>query len=444
MASGFLLGLTACEDPLKIGSDLLPAGSQAGVFFSDTFTVRGSTVLLDSVRTSSSGLLLGRYTDPTLGTVEASSFFQLSPDTGDTLKADPKAVYDSLVLVLPYNGFSYGDTTRYQNVSVHRLIDTLTTGKVYLSTSSVPYEATALGRARYRPNLDPNSSPALRVKLSDAIGRDLFALAGKPESTDQKAFRNYLKGLAVVPGSGDNGSLLGISPTNAALYVYYHADTLQKIYGVYATPRRLTTAEAATATSRFVRIAQQRPGALAALTQPGQTVPSSRTNGEVYLQQASGLGVKLEFPTLKNLRGLPQGRVAINQAELILEPKLPVPTNVNLPSALTLAQSDAASRPLRTTQNLIEYVLQEGSINQVQTGSYDATNENYLFNVTSQLQQMLTGQRPSNGLIVLRPPVTDNLTGSVLLTTLIASDVGRAVFDANRIKLRVYYTISNN
>lgn len=443
MVSGFLFGLTACEDPLKIGSDLLPAGSQAGVFFSDTFTVRSSTVLLDSIQTSgTTALLLGRYTDPVLGAVEARSFVQLAPDSGDTLKADPKAVYDSLVLVLPYNGFSYGDTTRYQTVNVHRLTDTLDNGKTYLTTSNASFEATALGRARYKPNLDPNIAPSLRVKLSDAFGRELFALAGKPESTDAKAFRNYLKGLALVSGTGDEGSVLGVSSSNVGLYVYYHVDTLRKFYGIYALPRASSTTAAAP-TVRFTRVVHQRTGALATLTQPGQAVSSSRTNDEVYLQQAGGLGVKVEFPTLKNLRNLPQGRVAINQADLFFEPKLPVPTNVNLPAGVSLIESNETNLPLRTAQYQIRYVLTEQTTTTPQTAPFDGTNERYAFNVTSQLQQMLTGQRTATGLLLTREaPQTSS--GGYIVNALFGTDVRRAVFDARRIKLRVYYTISNN
>lgn len=437
----------ACEDPLKIGSELLPDGSQAGVFFSDTFTVRSSTVLLDSIQTSgTTALLLGRYTDPALGVVEARSFLQLAPDTGDTLKADPKAVYDSLVLVLPYNGFSYGDTTRYQNVSVHRLTDTLNNSKVYLNTSNAPFEAAALGRARYKPNLNPNIAPSLRVKLSDAFGRELFALAGKSESTDQTAFRNYLKGLALVPGAGDEGSVLGLSTANAVMYVYYHADTLQKFYGIYTTPQRRAGTAAPTPTARFTRIAHQRTGALATLAQPGQVLPASRTNDEVYLQQAGGLGVKLDFPTLRNLRNLPQGRVAINQAELILEPKLPVPTNVNLPPGMSLIESNETNLPLRTAQNQYRYVPVEGVPSAPLTANFDGNNENYPFNVTTQLQQMLTGQRTATGLILTReaPISGQGQSQRFILDAKYATDVRRAVFDARRIRLRLYYTISNN
>lgn len=443
MVSGLLFGLTACEDPLKIGSDLLPAGSQAGVFFSDTFTVRASTVLLDSVLTSGSNLLLGRYTDPAFGSVETRSFLQLAPNQGDTLQYDAsKAVYDSLVLVLPYSGFSYGDTTQYQTVAVHRLTDTLANNRVYLNTDQVPYEATPLGRARYKPNFDPNASPTLRVKLSDALGRELFALAGKPEATDGMAFRNYLKGLALIPGAGESGSVVGLSAASAGMAIYFHTDTISHAYAAYASPGRLKTGLVITPTARFVRIKSQRSGPLAALTQPGQAVPATTTNNEAYLQEGTNLAVKLEFPTLNSLRNLPGGKAAINQAELLLGTKA-YPVNLNPPAVLSLAESDATNKPLRTAQYQIRYVLREASSPATpEVVGYDSDNAWYQFNVTTQLQQMLSGQRTATGLIVLRqPPSSGN---SYIVSFILGSDVARAVFDAKQIKLRVYYTVSNN
>lgn len=435
MVSGFLPGLTACEDPLKIGSDLLPDGSQGGVFFSDTFTVRSSTVLLDSVRTSGGGLMLGRYTDPSLGVVEARSFFQVATLRNDTLKSDSRAVYDSLVLTLRYTGYSYGDTTRPQQVAVHRLRDTLTNDRAYLNSSSVPYESSPLGQKRYRPVFNRNQINDLNIRLSDALGRELFGLAGKPESTDPKAFRDYVKGFALLPGAGDEGSIVQFS--QAFLTVFYHADTLRKEYTAYLSGIQ-------TPTARFARVTHQRTGALAMLTQPGQSLPSARTNEEVYVQQAGGLAVKLEFPTLRNLRNLPQGRVAINQAELILEPRLPVPTNISLPFSLTLAENDATNLPLRTSQNQIRYVVSEGNPGALLASGLDANNEWFLFNLTTQLQQMLTGQRTASGLVLLREPPTSSQTNAPLINALFATDVSRAVFDARRIRLRLYYTISNN
>ncbi len=402
------------------------------MFVTDTFTVRASTVLLDSVQTSGGSLLIGRYTDPTLGVVEARSFFQVAPFLGDTLKADPKAVYDSLVLALGYNGYAYGDTTRYQNILVHRLTDTLNNSKVYLNASQVPYEAAALGQARYKLSQDPNQVAELRVKLSDAFGRELFGLAGKPQSTDAAAFRNYVKGLAILPGAGNEGSVLGFS--QAYVYVYYHVDTLVKHYDL------VMALNSTVPRGRFARITSQRSGPLASLTKPGQALPTSASNGETYLHNGVGLVTKLEFPSLLNLRNLPQGKVAINRAELILEPK-PAPTNLANPQSLFLLETDDSNGLRKTPQGYAEFAAAEGAPASVNGTTF--LNDQYQFILSSQIQQMLTGQRKATGLLVLRQFVPLSSTTQIPVRAL-GNDVSRAVFDAKKIKLRVYYTVSNN
>ncbi len=89
----------ACEDPQDIGKDLQPQNQDFGVLFTDTVTVRTSTVLVDSVRTSISNYMLaGQYMDAKLGTVTAKTFFQARFSGSDTtyiLAESP--VYDSLV-----------------------------------------------------------------------------------------------------------------------------------------------------------------------------------------------------------------------------------------------------------------------------------------------------------------------------------------------------------
>lgn len=402
------------------------------MFVTDTFTVRASTVLLDSVQTSGGGLLLGRYTDPTLGLVEARSFFQVAPLLGDTLKADPKAVYDSLVLALGYNGYAYGDTTRYQTISVHRLSDTLNNSKIYLNSSQAPYEAATLGQTRYKFNQDPNRAPELRVKLSDAFGRELLGLAGKPQSTSAAAFRDYVKGLAILPGAGNEGSVLGFS--QAFMTIYYHVDTLAKTY------ISAMAVNSAVPRGRFARITSQRSGPLASLTKPGQALPASATNGETYLHNGIGLVTKLEFPSLLNLRNLPQGKVAINRAELILEPKA-APVNLANPQSLFLLETDESNGLRKTPQGYAEFVPVEGTPASVNGASF--LNDQYRSILSSQIQQMITGQRKATGLLVLRQFVSLSSTAQIPVRAL-GSDVSRAVFDAKKIKLKVYYTVSNN
>src|SRR5688572_14999594 len=65
----------------------------------DTFTVRTSTVLLDSITTSGTNrILVGSYQDPVLGFISAASYFQIAPKL--PLSIEINAVYDSAALLL--------------------------------------------------------------------------------------------------------------------------------------------------------------------------------------------------------------------------------------------------------------------------------------------------------------------------------------------------------
>jgi hypothetical protein len=65
-----------------------------------------------------------------------------------------------------------------------------------------------------------------------------------------------------------------------------------------------------------------RKGALANLKKPADALKSSDAGGYVYMDNISGLAVKLRFPTLLKLKN--NKNVAINKAELVLEPDQPL------------------------------------------------------------------------------------------------------------------------
>lgn len=67
------LFLASCDTPKEIGDDLFSV--EVGLNYSDTITVKSSTVLIDSIYTGSPSVLLaGSYNHPVLGTSETSFF----------------------------------------------------------------------------------------------------------------------------------------------------------------------------------------------------------------------------------------------------------------------------------------------------------------------------------------------------------------------------------
>ena len=98
----------------------------------DTLTVNSFTIKLDSLRTSgledgSGAVTAGRYHDPEIGDISASSYFKVTLPGTRTVPSS--AVFDSLTLIMVDNNYSTGDTLLPITLNVHRLEETLRVGE---------------------------------------------------------------------------------------------------------------------------------------------------------------------------------------------------------------------------------------------------------------------------------------------------------------------------
>ena len=71
----------------------------------------------DNVNTStnisgiSSNQAIGNLTDSFFGTSTAATYFQIAPENAPSGIFDANATIDSIILIVPYSGFTDGDTT---------------------------------------------------------------------------------------------------------------------------------------------------------------------------------------------------------------------------------------------------------------------------------------------------------------------------------------------
>ncbi|SFQ42184.1 protein of unknown function [Pseudarcicella hirudinis] len=446
-----LTTLTSCEDPKEIGSELI--AQELGLKFTDTLTVNSSTVLLDSVYTNmGNNLLVGNYTDPILGKIHSASFFQIA--NADTLKAKTDAVMDSLVMYLVYRTYQ-GDTTKSQTLNVHRLTDALSNSKDYFTgyfnNSSSAYESTPVGTKVFKPrpikyrNIagDTIKFDTLRIPMSRALGQELLNQRSSSDiAAGGAAFRSYFKGLALVGKKSDEGAILGFSPSYTKMSLYYHSpgDTAVSILNYYA---RLTVTTGYNSSgvavteevlSRYNNITAERSGALAGLVKPGDILSSKLSNNEAYFQGGVGLTTKLEFPGL--LRFKDKYNVAINKAELVLETKSN-PVNLSIPSVFSLVESNSSNRIVKDTYGLL-FLRSEGTTSP-SAAVYDVTRKTFTFNITSALQNILSGRRPNTGLL-LTPQIVLSDKGN---SKVFGDNTSRVAFDATKTKLKIYYTYTN-
>ncbi|GAB3320494.1 hypothetical protein GCM10027299_13810 [Larkinella ripae] len=388
--------LVACEEPKDIG---LPPNTAIGVLYTDTLTVRTSTVQLDSVITDRNiRLFSGQYNDPVFGKLSAKTFAQLYVATG-SFKTEGEMVYDSLRIGLGY-AYVYGDTNSVQDIYVHRLTEDLDSTKRYTSASSAAYSTQPLARLQIKPSALGEIKTA---RMPDALGRELLDLS-KGSGITQTAFEKVFKGIAIVPGA-NNTAVLGFNnnPNNMYLEMFYHSstDTTKKYSaGFYVTRAKPS----------FSQIKADRAATKLAGLSVSRPLSGSATGGEAFVQIATGVTTKVSFPTLENLKK-ETGRVAINRAELQFFVKGGSPGGP-IPSIMTLAQTNADNRILYTTEassgTSLFHLLQtqtgtfqtNGKWYYPQIVGYSSRQKTYTFDLTTHLQSILVGFQPNNGLVL--------------------------------------------
>jgi len=475
----FCLFLTACEDPQEIGSQVF--AQDIGVLYTDTLTVNLSTVVLDSIVTSNrANLLLGRYIDPILGAVEASNYFHIS--NSDTLysavdTAGRKAVtwirypskVDSIRFILPYSLYQ-GDTLQRQTFKVSQLTDDakLDATLTYYSNSIAPtLKSTVLGQVQ-NIKVTPIKNQyiisgiqrfdTLKIPITDPTfidfiksQRDLFN--SKNDVLIGTGFREKITGLSITSESVKNAAILGISADRAVMKVYYNykyaytllnnAGTADSIRVTVDTVKAnnlyiglYTRATGLPNNARFNKITATRSGAFNKLVNPTDSLQASQANNQVVLQSSTRVAMKVQFPNLLSLKA--RKNIAINKAELVLEPTL---SSYSLPTDLILLESNGSNRPVRgigtTDLGSLLFVLGEAS-----TAAYVAKSNTYTFNVTSSLQNILSGRNKTNGWLLSADTfaATTAGRGPVSGRNIVSSDVNRAIFDNKKIRLKLYYT----
>jgi hypothetical protein len=207
----YLLLISCQQDEnITIGEDFLQDDSYAILI--DTVSIRTSTIMLDSTKSSGGGVMMvGRMVDREFGRINVSSSFQIGPPdmTGYT-GLHESATFDSMVMELIFNGYYYGDTMPNQTLAVYALDEELSArddGNLYNSTAFA-IRSECLGSLSFHPR--PAAGSLLSVRLSDALGLDIFQLIKEDNEilADQEAFLERYKGFMITPGEDGEGSCI--------------------------------------------------------------------------------------------------------------------------------------------------------------------------------------------------------------------------------------------
>ncbi|MBN2519100.1 MAG: DUF4270 family protein [Bacteroidales bacterium] len=415
----FIVSCKKTDNVFTLGNELIESESNIKVI--DTFNVQLSTVLLDSIPTSGTGIALcGNYSDEEFGTITCKSFFQIGlPDDYDIYEGD---IYDAAALILYYNGYSYGDTSISQTIYIHRIIGGMETNNGYLyNKSNVFYNPQSIGMLQLKPR--PSSDDSLVLPINENIGMGLFNMLaeGSDIISNEEDFIDYFKGFAMVPDNDTNGAIIGFiaNSDSLKLRLYSHriGESIEEIYNDFP----LTNPDI-----QFNQVISDLSNTpLKILINQKTAVLSKETEGKSYMQSCTGLMAKINFPSLSELSLIENG--IILKAELILKPQESSYNTFSLPENLILYETD--------TLNRVGDLLydSEGNINYAIFVFDELYHEetSYTFNITEFLENEFSDHYfdVGHGLLV-------SLNYTQYSTTL-----ERVIFEANKLTpaLKIYY-----
>jgi hypothetical protein len=307
---------TGCKESAILNTNITPAGDSLIIEGEDvpiafkTVSVNYNTGILTDVVVHGVGFISN---DPEVGTMFSSLYMQVVPpqSSGYTLPAN----IDSFVLILPYIGFTYGDSafsnTTGQTYSAYFAENAMTHGAVYYNTDSVLASTTSLGsvtvtNSQMRDSVNAEGGkqiPHLRIKLDSAA---MYSKLNGASYSDYASFLNSFYGFKIaVTGGGNNtvpyfrlssdGSTSDYA--SAAVLVYYHdinEPTVAK-KNIFSFNKDNC--------AHFNNIKTDISGSNAA--NPG--------NEFVYLQGRPGLALEVSTTNLKNTKNK-----VVNKAEIVI------------------------------------------------------------------------------------------------------------------------------
>lgn len=422
-------GTDADAGEFVVGSDYLAVNNK--VILIDTVTVDMSTINFDSLVTSNQNrILIGNYEDPIYGKVKSNSYFQLASDSyalkssgSDTETTN--YVFDSISMILKYDNYYYGDTTKVQTFDIHRLTQRVkpnTDDKSFYNNSALSYSDENLGTISYKPR--PKEKDSINVKMSAAFGAALFQKLKKKEITDFDTFSEYLKGLVLVPSTSNSSSVIGFHVKTSKIRMYYskyQADTPETPF--------IMDFQILDATKQFNAVSSDKTGTLIEnLPVSSSKLSSSLTNRQGFIQSGTGVACRIDFPTIKQLKYISENG-AIVDAQLILKA-------VNNTYSQKYPLSDSLQVYVADNLNRISASLVNsagkavfGTLNK----KTDEFNENvgYTIPVGAFLQKEMLKKSDSKSSLILTLPGISKAVNRVVL--------GDQKHVNNKIQLKIYY-----
>ncbi|WP_373055912.1 DUF4270 family protein [Zunongwangia sp. H14] len=299
-----LLTFISCnqDDYSAIGEDW--TSSNTKVMSIDTLSVLSSTFKFDSIPVSGTNrLLIGSYDDPVFGRTSAESYVQLS---NNTYTLDNDAEFDSIALILKYDGYTYNDTIPLQKFMVAEVLEDIEPEEdYYYNTTTFNAAENYLGEKLFNPL--PHIRDSIQINVNDDYGRTMFEKLRDNDINSSDEFLREYPGL-VISSDDSNTAILGFSK-ESYLRIYYSIESETE-----DDERHLDFAF--NFTNSFHHIASSFSGTFFEdIEDQEDYLSSTTTEDKSYIQSGTGIATRLDFPSLERLNDI-AGTGAIIEANL--------------------------------------------------------------------------------------------------------------------------------
>lgn len=438
-----LISFVSCKKDGNIS--LYNSNDTIGAEITDSITVHTATYQLDPLPSNGKGIMLvGEIDDAATGKMALSSYFRIGNSGISSVTLPEDAVFDSLSLALPYQGYYYGDTTLNQQVSVHRVTEDIelidesnaweedekpvfASGSTLFTNSKFAYEPNALGSVSFHPK--PNTKEdTVFISMNQAFGQDLWQKIKDANSqvTNADEFLEYIKGFSLV-SVNKSGVVIGFATDSITMDLHY-SYTRSGDGKVVQGKLQLKVDDI---NYQFNSINIDRSASLLKAlpaTVKGE-ISSAETDHQVMLQGISGLVTKIQFPYLHEF--VNRNDVVINKAELIIETPPTTHEPYTPPSSLNIMLANQYGVPTSLLTASYETTTQTAYLQDDQSGG--TGNGKYIFNLLEYVSNYRKAVEDTKSSLYLSIPVSDLLT-----------KVDRLIIGSNGetplIKLRILYT----
>jgi hypothetical protein len=448
----------SCENTSTIGLEIDPNSTVEGALV-DTLTIASRTVMDDVISTTSlTRYPMGYLKDPIFGATESSLAFSLSLPS-PSFNFGAFSTLDSAVLVLNYGAEFYGDSTLTYSFDVRQLNSNITLDESFPSNREYGVFTGIIGNKTGR--LYPNTkfkindivtgakdtlksvAPQIRIKLDpNFVIQNLISLTANNSIKNDVALANFFNGLHVqvnkTLSTGNGGmAFFDFSSATSNLSIYYKKgpvagplDTVLVAFPISNT----ANAVAATIKHNYVGTPIETQ-----LNNPNQQYPVT------YLQPMVGLRNKISFPSLSKF-STNIGKMVVNKAELVIDVASGTDTNpFEAAPRLSLYRYDIAEQRINLPDNSPTTDLR-GLDPSVFNGYFNSLTKQYVFVVTSYIQDLINNKTKDYGTFLAPTPTSE------FLVTPSLTSAARVVIGAHKknpsagestMKLNVYYTKVN-